>query len=147
MCITDTRKPGGGGTAPVPTGGHRDVDRAVEGGGTEHHSTCHDTLGAVPYQTCLEVCTTELGYCNVVSIVTRVIAILFLCDMLLNRTFAKDVTCRQGALTLLDTWFLRGKGFATDSRLSNGHKLCPSLSRHISVLKRSRLHKFFAFGR
>ena len=36
---------------------------------------------------------------------------------------------------------LRGKGFPTDSRHSNGHKLCPSPSRHISVLIRSRIHK------
>ena len=36
---------------------------------------------------------------------------------------------------------LRGKGFPTDSRHSNGHKLCPSHSRHISVIIRSGIHK------
>ena len=35
---------------------------------------------------------------------------------------------------------LWGKGFPTDSRHSNGHKLCPSPIRHISVLKRSGIH-------
>ena len=34
---------------------------------------------------------------------------------------------------------LRGKGFPTDSRHSNGHKLCLSPSRHISVLIQSLL--------
>ena len=33
-----------------------------------------------------------------------------------------------------------GKVFPTDSRHSNGHKLCPSPSRHISVLIRSGIH-------
>ena len=37
----------------------------------------------------------------------------------------------------------RGKGFSTDSRHSNGHKLCPSPSRHISVLIRNGIHTAF----
>ena len=41
---------------------------------------------------------------------------------------------------------LRGKGFPTDSRHSDGHKLCPSPSRHISVLIRSGIHTVFAFN-
>ena len=41
---------------------------------------------------------------------------------------------------------LRGKGFPTDSRHSDGHKLCPSPSRHISVLLRSGIHTVFAFN-
>ena len=41
---------------------------------------------------------------------------------------------------------LRGKGFPTDSRHSNGHKLCPSPSRHISVLIRSGIHTVFAIN-
>ena len=39
---------------------------------------------------------------------------------------------------------LRGKGFPTESRHSNGHKLCPSPSRYISVLIRSGIHTVFA---
>ena len=39
---------------------------------------------------------------------------------------------------------IRGKCFPTDSRHSNGHKLCPSPSRHISVLIRSGIHTVFA---
>ena len=35
---------------------------------------------------------------------------------------------------------LRRKGFRTDNRHSHGHKLCPSTSRHISVLIRSGIH-------
>ena len=38
------------------------------------------------------------------------------------------------------------KGFPTDSRHSDGHKLCPSPSRHISVLIRSGIHTVFAFN-
>ena len=34
---------------------------------------------------------------------------------------------------------LHGKGFLTDNRHSHGHKLCPSSSRHISILVRSGL--------
>ena len=41
---------------------------------------------------------------------------------------------------------LRGKGFPTDSRHSNGHKLCPSPSRHISVLMRNGIHTVFALN-
>ena len=41
---------------------------------------------------------------------------------------------------------LRGKGFQTDRRHCNGHQLCPSPSRHISVLKRSGIHTVFALG-
>ena len=41
---------------------------------------------------------------------------------------------------------LRGKGFPTDSWHCNGHKLCPSPSRHISVLIRSVLHTVFALN-
>ena len=41
---------------------------------------------------------------------------------------------------------LRGKGFPTDSRHSNGHKLCTSPSRHISVLIRSGIHTVFALN-
>ena len=41
---------------------------------------------------------------------------------------------------------LRGKGFPTDSRHSDGHKLCPSPSWHISVLIRSGIHTVFAFN-
>ena len=41
---------------------------------------------------------------------------------------------------------LRGEGFPTDSRHSNGHKLCPSPSRHFSVLIRSGLHTVFALN-
>ena len=36
-----------------------------------------------------------------------------------------------------------GKGFLTDSWHSNGYKLCPPPSRHISVLIRSRIHTVF----
>ena len=39
-----------------------------------------------------------------------------------------------------------GKGFPTDSGHSNGHKLCPSPSRHISVLIRSGIHTVFALN-
>ena len=35
---------------------------------------------------------------------------------------------------------IRGKGVPTDSRHCNGHQLCPSPSRHISVLIRSGIH-------
>ena len=35
---------------------------------------------------------------------------------------------------------LRGKGFPTDNRHSHGHKLCPSPSRHISIIVRSGIH-------
>ena len=38
------------------------------------------------------------------------------------------------------------KGFSTGSRHSNGHKLCPSPSRHISVLIRSGIHTVFALN-
>ena len=41
---------------------------------------------------------------------------------------------------------LWGKGFPTDSRHSDGHKLCPSPSRHISVLLRSGIHTVFALN-
>ena len=40
----------------------------------------------------------------------------------------------------------RGKGFPTDSRHSNGHKLCTSPSQHISVLIRSGIHTVFALN-
>ena len=36
--------------------------------------------------------------------------------------------------------------FPTDSRHSNGHKLCPSLSRHISVFIRNGIHTVFALN-
>ena len=42
---------------------------------------------------------------------------------------------------------LRGKGFPTDNRHSHGHKLCPSPSRHISILIRSGIHTVLALGR
>ena len=42
---------------------------------------------------------------------------------------------------------LREKGFPTDSRHSHGHKLCPSPSRHISILVRSGIHTVLALGR
>ena len=44
---------------------------------------------------------------------------------------------------LIDNSFhcLRRKGFPTDNRHSYGHKLCPSPSRHISVLIRSGIHR------
>ena len=42
---------------------------------------------------------------------------------------------------------LRGKGFPTDNRHSHWHKLCPSPSRLISVLIRSRIHTVLAVGR
>ena len=42
---------------------------------------------------------------------------------------------------------LRGKGFPTDNRHSHGHKLCPSPSRHISILVRSGIHTDLALGR
>ena len=38
------------------------------------------------------------------------------------------------------------KGFPTDSRHSDGHKLFPSPSRHISVLIRSGIHTVFALN-
>ena len=49
---------------------------------------------------------------------------------------------------LVDNIFrgFRRKGFPTDSRHSNGHKLCPSPSRHISVLIRSGIHTVFALN-
>ena len=50
------------------------------------------------------------------------------------------VSCRQHFRGL------RGKGFPTDSRHSNGHLLCPSPSRHISVLIRSGIHTVFALN-
>ena len=42
---------------------------------------------------------------------------------------------------------LRGKGIPTDNRHSHGHKLCPSLSRLISVPIRSGIHTVVAPGR
>ena len=39
------------------------------------------------------------------------------------------------------------KGFPTDNRHSPGYKLCPSSSRHMSVLIRSEIHTVFALGR
>ena len=39
------------------------------------------------------------------------------------------------------------KGFPTDNRHSHGHKLCPSPSRQISILVRSRIHTVLALGR
>ena len=41
---------------------------------------------------------------------------------------------------------LRGKGFPTDSRHYNWHKLCPSPSRHIFVLIQSGIHTGFALN-
>ena len=41
---------------------------------------------------------------------------------------------------------LRGEGFPTKSRHSNGQQLCSSPSRHISVLIRSGIHTVFALG-
>ena len=53
-------------------------------------------------------------------------------------------------ISLISSWQhfrgLRVKGFPTDSRLSNRHKLCPSPSRHISALIRSRIHTVFALN-
>ena len=46
---------------------------------------------------------------------------------------------------LVDNIFV-GKGFPTDSRHSDGHKLFPSPSRHISVLIRSGIHTVFALN-
>ena len=40
-----------------------------------------------------------------------------------------------------------GKGFPADSRYSNGNKLCPSSSRHISLLIWSRNYTVFALNR
>ena len=40
-----------------------------------------------------------------------------------------------------------GKVFPADSRYSNGNKLCPSSSRHISLLIWSRIHTVFALNR
>ena len=50
---------------------------------------------------------------------------------------------------LVDNIFVvfAGKGFQTDSRHSHGHKLCPSPSRHISILVRSGIHTVLALGR
>ena len=42
---------------------------------------------------------------------------------------------------------LRRKGLPTDNRHSHGHKLCPSPSRHISVLIRSGIHTVLALDR
>ena len=42
---------------------------------------------------------------------------------------------------------LRRRGFPTDNRHSNGHKLCPSPSQHISVLIRSGIHTVLALDR
>ena len=39
-----------------------------------------------------------------------------------------------------------GKGFPADSRYSNGNKLCPSSSRHISLLIWSRIYTVFALN-
>ena len=39
------------------------------------------------------------------------------------------------------------KGFPADSRYSNGNKLCPSSSRHISLLIWSRIYTVFALNR
>ena len=41
---------------------------------------------------------------------------------------------------------LRGKGFLTDARHTNGHQLCPSPNRHIPVLIRSGIDTVFALG-
>ena len=41
---------------------------------------------------------------------------------------------------------LRGKGFPTDIRHSNGQNLCTSPSRHTSVLMRSGIHTVFALN-
>ena len=65
--------------------------------------------------------------------------------IILNKLFKEkkqlsDVSSRQHFRGL------RGKGFPTDSRHSDGHKLCPSPSRHISVLLRSGIHTVFAFN-
>ena len=40
-----------------------------------------------------------------------------------------------------------GKGFPTDSLYSNGNNLCPSSSRHISLLIWSRIYTVFALNR
>ena len=40
-----------------------------------------------------------------------------------------------------------GKGFPADSRYSNWNKLCPSSSRHISLLIWSRIYTVFALNR
>ena len=47
---------------------------------------------------------------------------------------------------LVDNIFVvfAGKVFPTDSRHSHGHKLCPSPSRHISILIRSGVHTVLA---
>ena len=43
---------------------------------------------------------------------------------------------------LVDNVFMiYGESFLTDIRHSNGYKLCPSPSRHISVIIRSGIHK------
>ena len=48
---------------------------------------------------------------------------------------------------LVDIFVVFGGGFPTDSRHSNKHQLCPSPSRHISVLIRSGIHTVLSAGK
>ena len=48
---------------------------------------------------------------------------------------------------LVDSIFVIRKDFPTYNRHSNGHKLCPSPSRHTSVLIRSGIHTVLALDR
>ena len=80
------------------------------------------------------------------SILTYIMDALF-CQGTLR--FEKQVHWRWHARFSYRQHFrgLRGKGFPTNSRHSNGHKLCPSTSWHISVLIRSGIHTVFALHR
>ena len=45
-----------------------------------------------------------------------------------------------------DKSFLRRKGFPNDNQHSHGRKMCPSPSRHISILVRSGIHTALALA-
>ena len=72
--------------------------------------------------------------------------------------FVKEHTLMRNTITLKKTssrfsgfssqYFrcLRWRGFPTDNRHSHRHKLCPSPSRHMSVLLRSGIHTVLALG-
>ena len=60
--------------------------------------------------------------------------------------FVQEHSDSKNKYTEDDIIDFRGKVFPTDSRHSNGHRLCPSPSRHISVLIQSGIHTVFALN-
>ena len=73
------------------------------------------------------------------------------------RTFVKEHSDSKNKYTEDDTinmleflfdniFVVFGEGFPTESRDSNVHKLCPTPSRHISVLIRSGIHTVFVLN-